>query len=339
MSKLIDSFPDWYDANNGAIFNTMSGVQGAVEEFPWLENAAILDAEYIGNHSGEKTVSPLVDRFIAHNSGDLELTENQRIVLASILLNKFRNKWLRLQAVEESEYNPIENYNMEEEETPDISRKHRASNDFAITDEKAINRDVTTTESATNDFEITDEKKINRDIITTETATDDFEITDEKRVNTDVSVETNTNTDSSIYGFNANTPTPANEAEGNSTVHTTGSDTNNKETNTHSQVGGKEVRETADDTKNVEVVTHGQTGGIQTHEVADGDDNTETITHTQVGYTEDTETGKRELKRSGNIGVTTSQQMLESEIALWDWNFVNSIFDDIDTVLTINIYV
>ena len=46
----------------------------------------------------------------------------------------------------------------------------------------------------------------------------------------------------------------------------------------------------------------------------------------------------RTLKRSGNIGVTTSQKMLQSERNLWIWNFFDSVFKDVDTFLTIQIY-
>ena len=55
--------------------------------------------------------------------------------------------------------------------------------------------------------------------------------------------------------------------------------------------------------------------------------------------TDDTATTiDRNLKRSGNIGVTTSQQMIESEIELWKFNFYNSVFEDIDKILTLKIY-
>lgn len=47
---------------------------------------------------------------------------------------------------------------------------------------------------------------------------------------------------------------------------------------------------------------------------------------------------ERTLTRSGNIGVTTSQQMLQSEIELRKYNFFLSVFNDIDTVLTLSIY-
>lgn len=45
-----------------------------------------------------------------------------------------------------------------------------------------------------------------------------------------------------------------------------------------------------------------------------------------------------ELTRSGNIGVTTSAQMIEENIKLWEWKFFDSVFKDIDRVLTIGVY-
>lgn len=50
-------------------------------------------------------------------------------------------------------------------------------------------------------------------------------------------------------------------------------------------------------------------------------------------------TGTRTLTRSGNIGVTTSQQMVQSSVDLYTkTNFINIIFDDIDSVLCLSIY-
>lgn len=42
--------------------------------------------------------------------------------------------------------------------------------------------------------------------------------------------------------------------------------------------------------------------------------------------------------RSGNIGVTTSQQMAQSSIDLWKWNYFYDIFRDIDSIFTITTY-
>ena len=45
-----------------------------------------------------------------------------------------------------------------------------------------------------------------------------------------------------------------------------------------------------------------------------------------------------ELTRSGNVGVTTSAEMIEENIKLWIWKFFESVFKDIDRVLTIGVY-
>ena len=47
---------------------------------------------------------------------------------------------------------------------------------------------------------------------------------------------------------------------------------------------------------------------------------------------------ERELERSGNIGVTTSQQMLQSSIELNRWNFWLQVFEDLDTTFCLDCY-
>lgn len=44
------------------------------------------------------------------------------------------------------------------------------------------------------------------------------------------------------------------------------------------------------------------------------------------------------LARHGNIGVTTSQQMAESEIALRQYNFFEGVYKDLDKILALPIY-
>ena len=44
------------------------------------------------------------------------------------------------------------------------------------------------------------------------------------------------------------------------------------------------------------------------------------------------------LTRSGNIGVTTTQQMLESERKLWLWNYFDAIFADVDSMLVLQVF-
>ena len=56
---------------------------------------------------------------------------------------------------------------------------------------------------------------------------------------------------------------------------------------------------------------------------ADAEENIVTNTHT----------GTEDLERSGNIGVTTSQQMLESELNLRKYDYWKMVYDTIDSVL------
>ena len=249
--KLIEVFPEWYEESVGGIFKTLYNNYG--ETVPWLSVYSELDIEYYGNISGHKTISPLIDKFIKLNyetgsSVPKTLTDAQKTSLAKIIVNRYQNKWKKLYAVMSAEYNPIENYSMEETEIPDISRRH--------------------------------------------TVSDDYEVTDKKSTESNFTVSTETETENDVYGFNSSTPVPTGDATGNSKVTTQGN----------------------------------------------ADENVETSKRSQTGYTEETETGTRKLVRAGNIGVTTSQHMIESEIALWQWNFFESVYKDIDKVLTLPKY-
>lgn len=69
---------------------------------------------------------------------------------------------------------------------------------------------------------------------------------------------------------------------------------------------------------------------VRTYNLSDDDDTT--VTQDNEG------TEHEELHRSGNIGVTTTQQMLESERRLWTWNYFDQIFKDLDKELALMVY-
>ncbi len=60
-----------------------------------------------------------------------------------------------------------------------------------------------------------------------------------------------------------------------------------------------------------------------------------TVGNENVNKVTESKTGNDTLTRSGNIGVTTSQQMLESEIALRKQHFFDIVFTNVDTILAI----
>lgn len=64
--------------------------------------------------------------------------------------------------------------------------------------------------------------------------------------------------------------------------------------------------------------------------------NSRTTGDKSKNYSEESKTGFDQLERSGNIGVTTSQQMLEQEINIRKHHFFDIVFADVDTILTIN---
>ena len=65
----------------------------------------------------------------------------------------------------------------------------------------------------------------------------------------------------------------------------------------------------------------------------------ENISERSNSYTDDsTSTTKHEFKRTGNIGVTTSQQMLESERDIAMFNFIGIVAHDIIKSICICIY-
>lgn len=124
------------------------------------------------------------------------------------------------------------------------------------------------------------------------------------------------------------------------TPNTTETNTPNLQTTEGNKVFGFNSSVGVDSDSSVSAATGTNTitkTGTETlqHNVTDSD--TGTQTHRDGGS--DTHTRNYTLTRSGNIGVTTSQQMLQSERDLWVWNFFREIvFPDIDRVLTLGIY-
>lgn len=81
------------------------------------------------------------------------------------------------------------------------------------------------------------------------------------------------------------------------------------------------------------------TDGTEHNTGTQGTTGSNTGTQTDADTGSDTSTRNYTLTRSGNIGVTTSQQMLQSERELWMWSyFYDVVFPDVDDVLTIPVY-
>lgn len=100
-------------------------------------------------------------------------------------------------------------------------------------------------------------------------------------------------------------------------------------------------RDTADPADN-EIVstTNADIYGYNSSSPSPADKSTTTTTQEidKTNKYDNESTDGHELTRHGNIGVTTSQQMAESEIALRQYNFFEGVYKDIDKILALPIY-
>ncbi|MBO7696342.1 MAG: hypothetical protein J6T10_27205 [Methanobrevibacter sp.] len=197
-----------------------------VHDFINENNVDILNDDYFLGNSSDKYISPLLDKLYKIFKDSTDSYELLSEKIASILYNRFSTKWNKIYNALLTEYNPLENYSMEEVRTPDLTIKEN------------------------------EKSKI-----------------DTKR---------ETTASNSYKGFNAKDPALINKTDGEEDVSTSGSNLDNEKSTTH--------------------------------------------------------TGTETLTRAGNIGVTTSQQMLESEFKVRQYDFYKMIYADIDSILCLSIY-
>ena len=225
--KISDLYPInvILDSEVDKIFNELSDDE-RFENFITSDNVDTLNTDYYLSHSNDKYVSPLVEKLFNDGKSVSDISS----IVATICANRFGDKWKKIYDALMTEYNPLENYSMEEIRTPDL-----------------------TTDETQNE-------------------------------KTDVTTERETSASNSYKGFNATDPVLVNQTDGDETTTTTGAKADNEVS------------------KKIE-----QTG-------------TETLT------------------RAGNIGVTTSQQMLESEFKVRQYDFYKMMYNDIDSILCLSIY-
>lgn len=264
LIKLNEVYDNWI--NGDGVFTDLASF-----DVPWSEEeteslVSNLNMAYHGSHSGDKNISPIIYKFLKSED------EHTREKLAGIIFTMYNDKWLRLWDLMKLEYNPIENYNMTENETP-------AETTHTVTPAE-------TTETITP-------------AETTETITP-AETTTETKPPRIINEE-------KVSAFNSSDYVDR-------TLSTSDGDTNSKGTESIDvdAAGSNKFEVDAAGTNKVEV--------------------------DEAGTDVFTVQNARELTRSGNIGVTTSQQMAQSEIELRKWLYYESVFNDIDNVLTLSIY-
>lgn len=245
LTKLNDVYSEW--ATGDGVFTDLNAL-----DVPWKNETDTelykkLNMSYHGAYSGDKNISPIVYKFLKSED------ENARTKLANIIFTMYADKWVKLWDLTQLEYNPIENYNMIETETP-----------------AEVTHTITPAE-------------------TTETITPAETTIETKPAKTTV--------ENDVSAFNSSDYA------------------DNTKTTTTGDVNDKGV-------ESIDV----DTAGTNKIEVDASGSDVLTVQN------------DRELTRSGNIGVTTTQQMAQSEIELRKWLYFESVFKDIDNILTLSIY-
>lgn len=210
---------------NNLIFNQLV-TKTDLNDFINSNNVDTLNQDYYLSHSGDKYISPFVEKLFNAGKTASEISS----YVATICYNRFGEKWKKIYDALLTEYNPLENYSMEETRTPNLTDS------------------------------------------------------DTENVGTSISSNRTTNANSKYKGFNADAPVTITTTDGSENSSTTGT---------------KLANET-----------------------------TRTSTHT----------GTEKLTRAGNIGVTTSQMMLDSEFKVRQYDFYKELYNDIDSVMCLMIY-
>lgn len=319
LKRLNDIFPDGITGDG--IFDAMNTIQ----PLPFDVSPIIMDIEYFGNISGDKIVSPLIDRIVTEE--EISVAEKQK--LSNIIISMYYERWGKLFDTMSLEYDPIQNYDMIEQMTDDET-VHEYGKTMQRTDN--LTHAKTGTETETDNLQeqrtdnLSDQRTDNLSKSIDRTVTETYDTEDTETPNL-----TN-NTDNKIFGFNSSIGVDSDSQ----IVTATGSATKTKEGTVETETDETEANTGTQTTQHTGTSTNAKTGTVQmTHNTTDKDTGTQ---NTVTGGT-DTDTRNYTLRRSGNIGVTTSQQMIQAERDLWLWDFFHTVvFPDVDKVLTIPIY-
>lgn len=285
------------------------------QNVPWRDHdiANILNYGYYLN-SARKLVSPFVFDVKDFPNGvpdGTPLTQAQRTIIAQTVYQMFSKKWDRLWDLYNIEYNPIHDYNLVENET--IEGENEQTVGMTGTDRHDISRSET---DGGTDSTTTTETIANTG---TDTTVVDGETTDTGTVG----VSETTNTERGIYGFNSSTD------QGSDTESVT-----HNSTETRNLAGTNDT--TTTETKNLQ--TTDNTTESRTRNLTHSATNSDVQTRNLQDETSGSHNSTRELQKSGNIGFNKPQEMLTAELEFWQWNFFKSVFEDIDTILTMCIY-
>lgn len=309
--RLFDYYSDVLYLNNGfftGLYNyiTLNNL-AALEFLTSTDDALRFDEEYFMLHSGAKYQSILFQRLV-EKYNQYDMSSLFRIVFASIIYKRFSEKWNRIYNAMFSDYDPISNYDSHEVTTYNTEDKMTYASQNARTN------------SASHSITTDSDKTVNGTDTTTlnDTHTDTKSGTDK--------ISTNKDADTIRYVLAFNSDATEREAE---RTNESGLAANNYQTTEYGMVST--------------IVNTGTDATLHTAsenlDVSETGTNSETGTDSKTGNDTGTKTGTVTIEKNGNIGVTTSQQMIESELELRKHDFMDIVYSDIDSLFASNLYI
>ncbi len=263
---------------------------------------------------GKRIAAPVLSHFMFNDKTPLlpadvlhTIDDTDANVLAQMILARYGKKWSRLLAVNDAQYNPLNNYDMTEKETGSVTGITQETdnttrlNTVSRTSTGESNQNYSDTRLNAQTLSGSDLNTTNNAVVETQTETSDA--------------------DSSIYAFNSDDAVPTNE--------NTAKDTKSVSNSGKSDVSSVIDRKSASNDSGAGNRSESENRVESESANATGVDSKDAVR---------SETNLRTLERAGNIGVTSSVQLLTQERDFWTWSYIRVIVEDVADFLTIGVY-
>ena len=318
--------------------------------FPDDISTSVLDLQFYTNYAN-KTVAPIVNILMDRDEVS-QLTNAELNEIGQAIVQTYKHKWDKLVDVYNLEYNPIYNYKDDYEETINKVKSDTDSTvwsedvDGLRTDNLTEGRSSQNSSSNTRTDNLTELKTNNLSeqhggtISETSTRTDNLS----ELENRNLHASDNNSAAHNVFGFNSNsavgesTNTEIDAATNTGTVTTTN-------TGTQGKSGSTTDTRSISNTGTVNISNSGTQSNIGTGSETSTKTNTGTqsTSSTTTGIKSNVDDATEDITRSysheGNIGNHPTQMLINDEIELWRWNFVQEILDDVKDFVTIPMYI
>lgn len=247
---------------------------------------------------GLRICAPVIH--VVHQSSDQPiLTDSELQTLADLILAMYKYKWDKLGDLLNLEYDPIHNY--------------------SDTYHEVLDEDIAAEKTRTPDLSVANNETVDNDTVLRDGGSETRSSTkNSQNTRTDNLSEHTTGTgEDNLYGFNS--------------VQAVGADTNAHDT-TRTNTGT--VGNSGSDTEQITVnggLTHTTDGTVSTS-------GTKRTTGTDTEESTSDRNRVRDFTHIGNIGNLTTQQLINQEIELWRWNFIQQVLNDVKDFLTLPVY-